>query len=111
MSRAPARVSAVDTYDIRFPTSRELDGSDAMKADPDYSAANVVLRTDAADGHEGHGFAFTIGRGNDVQVAAIDALRGHVLGRGVEALCADPGRSTGTWSPTVNCAGSAPRRG
>ena len=111
MSRAPARVSAVDTYDIRFPTSRELDGSDAMNPDPDYSAAYVVLRTDAADGHEGHGFAFTIGRGNDVQVAAIDALRGHVLGRGVEALCADPGRSTGTWSPTVNCAGSAPRRG
>ncbi|MGW0914512.1 L-fuconate dehydratase [Streptomyces sp. NPDC002784] len=85
------RIIAVDTYDIRFPTSRELDGSDAMNPDPDYSAAYVVLRTDAADGHEGHGFAFTIGRGNEVQVAAIDALRGPVTGRSVEELCADPG--------------------
>ncbi|OIJ86668.1 L-fuconate dehydratase [Streptomyces monashensis] len=91
MSQAPARVIAVDTHDIRFPTSRELDGSDAMNPDPDYSAAYVVLRTDAADGIEGHGFVFTIGRGNDVQVAAIDALRDHVLGRDVAALCADPG--------------------
>ncbi|MET7683220.1 L-fuconate dehydratase [Streptomyces sp. NPDC005423] len=91
MSPTPARVTAVDTYDIRFPTSRELDGSDAMNPDPDYSAAYVVLRTDAADGHEGHGFSFTIGRGNDVQVAAIDALRDHVTGRSVAELCADPG--------------------
>lgn len=91
MSPTPARVTAVDTYDIRFPTSRELDGSDAMNPDPDYSAAYVVLRTDAADGHEGHGFSFTIGRGNDVQVAAIDALRHHVIGRPVDELCADPG--------------------
>jgi L-fuconate dehydratase len=86
-----ARVIALDTYDIRFPTSRSLDGSDAMNPDPDYSAAYVVLRTDAGDGLEGHGFAFTIGRGNDVQVAAIDALRTHVTGRPVEALCAHPG--------------------
>lgn len=62
-----------------------------MNPDPDYSAAYVVLRTDAADGVEGHGFTFTIGRGNDVQVAAIDALRHHVVGRGVDELCADPG--------------------
>jgi L-fuconate dehydratase len=88
---AAVRVIALDTYDIRFPTSRELDGSDAMNPDPDYSAAYVVLRTDAADGHEGHGFTFTIGRGNDVQVAAIDALRPHVLGRPVAEVCADPG--------------------
>ncbi|WP_329432514.1 L-fuconate dehydratase [Streptomyces sp. NBC_01280] len=91
MSPTAARIIAVDTYDIRFPTSRELDGSDAMNPDPDYSAAYVVLRTDAADGVEGHGFTFTIGRGNDVQVAAIDALRHHVVGRGVDELCADPG--------------------
>ncbi|MGW7418566.1 L-fuconate dehydratase [Streptomyces sp. NPDC054813] len=94
MSPSPGpscRVTAVDTYDIRFPTSRELDGSDAMNPDPDYSAAYVVLRTDAADGHEGHGFTFTIGRGNDVQVAAIDALRNHVLGRPVDEICDDPG--------------------
>ncbi|MGW1544905.1 enolase C-terminal domain-like protein [Streptomyces sp. NPDC002309] len=91
MTSTPARITAVDTYDIRFPTSRELDGSDAMNPDPDYSAAYVVLRTDAADGHEGHGFVFTIGRGNEVQVAAIEALRGHVTGREVDELCADPG--------------------
>ncbi|MCX4641131.1 MULTISPECIES: L-fuconate dehydratase [unclassified Streptomyces] len=91
MSPTTARIIAVDTFDIRFPTSRELDGSDAMNPDPDYSAAYVVLRTDAADGVEGHGFTFTIGRGNDVQVAAIDALRHHVVGRGVDELCADPG--------------------
>jgi L-fuconate dehydratase len=91
VSPTAARITAVDTYDIRFPTSRELDGSDAMNPDPDYSAAYVVLRGDAADGAEGHGFTFTIGRGNDVQVAAIDALRGHVIGRSVDELCADPG--------------------
>ncbi|WP_034264776.1 enolase C-terminal domain-like protein [Actinospica robiniae] len=87
---ARARITALDTYDIRFPTSRELDGSDAMNPDPDYSAAYVVLRTDAGDGLEGHGFTFTIGRGNDVQVAAIEALREHVVGRPVAALCANP---------------------
>ncbi|MCJ1676639.1 L-fuconate dehydratase [Streptomyces sp. APSN-46.1] len=91
MTPTSARITAVDTYDVRFPTSRELDGSDAMNPDPDYSAAYVVLRTDAGDGHEGHGFTFTIGRGNDVQVAAIDALRPHVMGRSVSELCADPG--------------------
>ncbi|GAA1941375.1 L-fuconate dehydratase [Kitasatospora viridis] len=83
-------ITAIDTYDIRFPTSRELDGSDAMNPDPDYSAAYVVLRT-SDDGAEGHGFTFTIGRGNDVQVAAIQALSGHLVGRSVEEVCADPG--------------------
>ncbi|MEH0548966.1 L-fuconate dehydratase [Streptomyces sp. B21-105] len=91
MTATCSRITAVDTYDVRFPTSRELDGSDAMNPDPDYSAAYVVLRTDARDGHEGHGFTFTIGRGNDVQVAAIGALRPHLVGRSVEELCADPG--------------------
>ncbi|MDO0938521.1 L-fuconate dehydratase [Streptomyces sp. DG2A-72] len=94
MSQTPvpsSRISAVDTYDIRFPTSRELDGSDAMNPDPDYSAAYVVLRTDAEGGPEGHGFTFTIGRGNEVQVAAIHALRHHVVGRSVNEVCADPG--------------------
>ena len=61
---AAARFIALDTYDIRFPTSRTLDGSDAMNPDPDYSAAYLVLRTDTGDALEGHGFTFTIGRGN-----------------------------------------------
>ncbi|CAM5558817.1 enolase C-terminal domain-like protein [Streptomyces fumanus] len=91
MPDTDARITAVDTYDIRFPTSRELAGSDAMNPDPDYSAAYVVLRTDEAQGADGHGFAFTIGRGNEVQVAAIHALGHHVVGRSVAALCADPG--------------------
>ncbi|MDQ0574912.1 L-fuconate dehydratase [Agromyces albus] len=87
-------IVSVDTRDIRFPTSLELDGSDAMNPDPDYSAAYVTIRTDAADGHEGHAFVFTIGRGNDVQVAAIEALREHVRGLDVEAALADMGA---TW--------------
>ncbi|MDB1089805.1 enolase C-terminal domain-like protein [Streptomyces sp. ACA25] len=85
------RITALDTYDIRFPTSRELDGSDAMNPDPDYSAAYVILRTDAGDGLEGHGFAFTIGRGNEVQVAALAALRPHLVGRPLDEACTDPG--------------------
>jgi L-fuconate dehydratase len=87
-------IVSVDTRDIRFPTSLELDGSDAMNPDPDYSAAYVVVGTDAADGLSGHAFVFTIGRGNDVEVAALDALRGHLLGRNVEELLADMGA---TW--------------
>lgn len=90
MSSPSGRITALDTYDVRFPTSLQLDGSDAMNLDPDYSAAYVVVRTDAGDGLEGHGFVFTIGRGNDVQVAAIEALRPHVVGRDVAALCDDP---------------------
>ena len=63
-----------DTYDVRFPTSLGLDGSDAMNPSPDYSAAYLVLRTDAADGLAGHAHVFTIGRGNDIQLAAVRAL-------------------------------------
>ncbi|WP_121750824.1 enolase C-terminal domain-like protein [Streptomyces sp. E2N166] len=88
---AAARITDLDVIDIRFPTSRELDGSDAMNPDPDYSAAYVILRTDAGDGLEGHALTFTIGRGNDVQAAATAALRDHVLGLSAEAVCADPG--------------------
>jgi L-fuconate dehydratase len=86
-----SRISALETRDIRFPTSRELDGSDAMNPDPDYSAAYVVLRTDGPDGLCGHGFAFTIGRGNDVQTAACAALRYLVVGREVEDVINDLG--------------------
>jgi L-fuconate dehydratase len=74
----------LQTKDVRFPTSRDLDGSDAMNPEPDYSAAYVVLVTDAEDGFEGHGFAFTTGRGNDIQTAAIQALAPWIVGRDVE---------------------------
>src|SRR5215213_4744281 len=86
-----ARITEVEALDIRFPTSRSLDGSDAMNPDPDYSAAYAVIRTDAGDGLEGHGFAFTIGRGNDVQVAAIRALEPFVIGLPVEETLASMG--------------------
>src|SRR5690349_20767321 len=78
------RIIAMETHDIRFPTSLELDGSDAMNPDPDYSAAYVVLKTD--DGFEGHGFAFTIGRGNEVQTAATRALESYVLGKDAQDM-------------------------
>jgi L-fuconate dehydratase len=78
------KVVAVDTYDVRFPTSRHLDGSDAMNPDPDYSVAYVVLRTDT--GAEGHGFTFTIGRGNEVCRAALDALAPLVMGCDLDDL-------------------------
>jgi len=87
----PARITAVDTYDIRFPTSRRLEGSDAMHSDPDYSAAYVIIRTDAANSPEGHGFCFTIGRGNEVEVAAIDALRPLLIGRSLDEIFDDLG--------------------
>jgi L-fuconate dehydratase len=78
-----AVITALDVTDVRFPTSRELDGSDAMNPDPDYSAAYVTMRTDdtsnGGDG-DGYGLVFTIGRGNEVAVAAIEALAGHVVG-------------------------------
>jgi L-fuconate dehydratase len=93
------RIVDLATYDIRFPTSRDLDGSDAMNPDPDYSAAYVVVRTDAPDGCAGHGFAFTIGRGNDVQTGAIEALRPYLVGRPVDATLADLG---GFWRELVH---------
>src|SRR5437870_11575453 len=84
-----ARITALDVFDIRFPTSLELDGSDAMNPDPDYSAAYLVLRTDS--GPDGFGLVFTIGRGNDVQAAAVRALAPYVVGCDVESVCADLG--------------------
>jgi len=84
-----AEITALRTADVRFSTSALLDGSDAMNPDPDYSAAYVELLT--SDGPTGCGFAFTIGRGNDVQVAAIEALAPFVVGRDVEQIVADLG--------------------
>jgi L-fuconate dehydratase len=89
-SRTGARVVALDCFDVRFPTSLHHDGSDAMNTDPDYSAAYAVLRTDA-EGLEGHALCFTIGRGNEVMVAAVTALRRHVVGRYVADIAGDLG--------------------
>lgn len=83
-----------DTADVRFPTSEQLDGSDAMNLDPDYSAAYVIVRTDRPGDHEGHGFVFTIGRGNEVQIAAIKAAAHHIVGTNVEEALADMGATS-----------------
>ena len=72
------RITDIRTYDLRFPTSKLLDGSDAMNPDPDYSAAYIVLETD--EGFEGHGLTFTIGRGNELCIAAFEALKPLVVG-------------------------------
>ncbi|HVH65918.1 MAG TPA: L-fuconate dehydratase [Candidatus Acidoferrum sp.] len=81
------RITRAATFDVRFPTSTSLAGSDAMNQDPDYSAAYVVLETDA--GLAGHGLTFTIGRGTELCVAAIDALAPHVVGLTLEEITAD----------------------
>ncbi|HEY3085022.1 MAG TPA: L-fuconate dehydratase [Candidatus Dormibacteraeota bacterium] len=83
------RIVSVNAHDVRFPTSRTLAGSDAMHTTPDYSAAYVVLKTDAGDGLEGHGLTFTLGRGTEVCVAAINALAPSVIGRTLESITAD----------------------
>lgn len=84
-------IVAMDVFDIRFPTSDHQDGSDAMNADPDYSAAYVVVRTDAGDDLEGHGLTFTIGRGNELCVAAANSLRSLLVGRSLAGITSDMG--------------------
>jgi L-fuconate dehydratase len=82
------RIKHFEVKDIRFPTSRTLDGSDAMNPDPDYSAAYVILETDR-EGLEGHGLTFTIGRGNDICCDAIRILAGTLVGKTMEDIIAD----------------------
>ena len=93
-----AKIVRAVTYDVRFPTSRSGDGSDAMNPDPDYSAAYVALETDDPGGLVGQGLTFTIGRGTEVCVAAIEALAPHVVGKTVDELFADLG---GLWRRLV----------
>jgi L-fuconate dehydratase len=92
------RIASIRTRDVRFPTSREMDGSDAMNPEPDYSAAYVELITDSDAQLTGSGFVFTIGRGNDVEVAAIKAVAPMILGKDVDALLSDMGA---TWRSLV----------
>ena len=84
-------ITDIRALDVRFPTSRSLDGSDAMNADPDYSAAYVVLGTDSAEGLEGHGLTFTIGRGNELCRAAAESLGSKLVGMTLEQLAGDMG--------------------
>jgi len=85
------RITEIIARDIRFPTSQSLAGSDAMNAAPDYSAAYVILKTDHPRGLEGHGLTFTIGRGNELCVAAINTLKPLILDENLECFTADMG--------------------
>jgi L-fuconate dehydratase len=83
------RILRASARDIRFPTSRTLDGSDAMSADPDYSCAYVILETDHPSGLTGHGLTFTTGRGTELCVAAANLLSTQVVGRTIEDIASD----------------------
>src|ERR671919_503869 len=82
-------ITDLEVLDLRFPTSRTNAGTDAMHTDPDYSAAYVILKTDGD--LEGHGLTFTIGRGNEICAAAIEAFRHHVVGQQLAELTLDLG--------------------
>ena len=84
-------ITGVEVKDVRFPTSKSLDGSDAMNPDPDYSAAYVILKTNNPE-LEGHGLTFTIGRGNELCTAAINSLSHLVIGKKLEDIKANPGQ-------------------
>jgi L-fuconate dehydratase len=83
------RITGFETIDLRFPTSQNLDGSDAMNPDPDYSAAYVILKTESRE-FSGFGMTFTIGRGNELCVAAIRSLAPLLVGQSLESLMAEP---------------------
>jgi L-fuconate dehydratase len=85
-----SKITGFRTIDVRFPTSNRLDGSDAMNQDPNYSAAYLILETDDPD-LTGHSLVFTIGRGNDLECAAIDLLAEQAVGREVGDLAASMG--------------------
>src|SRR3954469_13278821 len=85
----PITITNVIVRDIRFPTSLTLDGSDAVNVDPDYSATYVVLETDDPGGLRGYGLTFTNGRGNEICLAAVNALKHHVLARSLDSLTLD----------------------
>lgn len=91
------RITGLTVHDVRFPTSRSLDGSDAMHLRPDYSAAYVILSTDSE--HTGHGLTFTTGRGTEICVAAVRAFEPLVVGRSMEGITSD---MRGFWRSLVS---------
>jgi L-fuconate dehydratase len=97
MERKLMLIRDLEVLDLRFPTSRTGAGTDAVHTDPDYSAAYVILKTDSD--LEGHGLTFTIGRGNEVCCAAIEAFRHHVVGRSFDEITNDLG---GFWRQLAN---------
>lgn len=83
----PITITNVRVVDLRFPTSREAIGSDAVNKDPDYSAAYCILETDGD--LEGHGLTFTLGRGTELCVTAIQYLSKFVCNRTLESMTSD----------------------
>ena len=84
------KITGIKTFDLRFPTSTHLDGSDAMNPDPDYSAAYLIIETDTKI--EGHGLTFTIGRGNELCIAAFYALEPLIVGLDLSWIIKNMGR-------------------
>lgn len=82
-------ITSFQTFDLRFPTSQQRDGSDAMNPDPDYSAAYVILQTDSSQ-LSGYGMTFSIGRGNEICVAGIQSLAQLLVGQNIEHLMKSP---------------------
>ncbi|MCI4377603.1 hypothetical protein PGIGA_G00205490 [Pangasianodon gigas] len=82
-----AEISKLTVSDVRFPTSLEQHGSDAMHTDPDYSVAYVVLDTDTS--LKGYGLTFTVGRGTEIVVCAVEALSTLVIGKTLEEIVSD----------------------
>src|SRR5919106_6939816 len=83
------KITGLSVLDLRFPTSKDQVGTDAVHTDPDYSAAYVILET--ATGLEGHGLTFTIGRGNEVCAAAIESFRHLIVGRDLRDITSNFG--------------------
>ncbi len=83
------KITSLSAMDIRFPTSDNLDGSDAINKDPDYSAAYIVIETE--QGNTGYGLIFTIGRGTDICCAAVEGMRHLVVGTDLEDIAANIG--------------------
>ncbi|KAB8349686.1 hypothetical protein FH972_023702 [Carpinus fangiana] len=90
-------ITSFETRDVRFPTSLDKTGSDAMNAAGDYSAAYCILHTSTP--LAGHGMTFTIGRGNDIVCQAIPYFASRLVNRPISALVADFGA---TWSSLVS---------
>ena len=78
------KITDYEVLDVRFPTSDELHGSDAMNKDPDYSAVYVILKTD--EGVEGHGITFTLGRGNELCLGAVQSMAPLFIGISLDEI-------------------------
>ena len=89
--KTSTKIIDIEVHDVRFPTSKDSVGSDAMNLDPDYSAAYIILKTDHSENYEGHGLTFTIGRGNEICVKAIESLSHLLINKSLESFTGDMG--------------------